>query len=141
VDSNYISFIMYFATLILGALASSTMAGPIQKRSADAGAQSCTAKDHGAYTSYSINIGAAYDADYCNTIYNDLKSATDAADFSGVTNWQCVSDNSDSFEDAGNYQLWFDMEQIIGQTGRTVNEGLLAAFPSDVINGFNCPDY
>jgi hypothetical protein len=132
---------MHFTSLIVGAIATTTvLAGPIQKRSADAGAQSCTAEDRGIYLTYSVNIGAAYDGNYCNTVYDDLKSHN-TNDGGGVTNWQCVSDKSGSFDGAGNYQLWFDMPQYTGKTANDVNAGLTAAFPSDVINGFNCPDY
>jgi hypothetical protein len=131
---------MFLNSIILGLVVSSTVsASPIHEHSihAEPGAQSCTAADKGAYLSYSINIGAAYDSNYCDTIleYLQWKAPTGAP-----TNWGCVSDGSDSFDGAGNYQLWFDSNQTQMPTAEGINTGLSLSFPKDVINGFNCPD-
>jgi hypothetical protein len=128
---------MHFTTtfLLILATAALTLAGPLVRR-VDDGHQSCTAKAHIYWTSYSVQIGAPYDGNVCSKIYDSLDEHNTHPQFSGPpTSWKCEDDGE------GHFQLWFDMPLNMGRVGKDVSEGLSAVFPSDVINGFNCPDY
>lgn len=89
------------------------------------GAQSCTATDHGAWNSYSIDIGVTLTGGaQCDDIYNKLDlAANDVL----LTDWQCVADP------CGYIQLWFDVTSGSSQIGSELNTALTGLFPS--VNG------
>ncbi|KAK2764354.1 hypothetical protein FQN54_009047 [Arachnomyces sp. PD_36] len=124
---------MYFRTLILAtAITSSTFALPaqepngatLQKRSVDEGEQSCHTQYNGAYSTYSVEIGGAYNIDACDAVADALQTAT---------NYQCADND-------GQFRISFDYAP---ESSSTVNDALTSVFPSSGgaygdINGFNC---
>lgn len=89
--------------------------------------QSCTAINHGLFSSYSVLIRVAYrGAKFCDYTYSILES------WVPVSNWQCV-------ENDGYIQLWFNA--AIGvEIARQINGALEYCYP-EVAGGFNCPAY
>ena len=86
--------------------------------------QSCHAKDHYYWVSYSVLIGVPYiGPNDCDKTYHALESATIS-----LSNWQCV-------EKDGNIQLWFN---AFPNYGSTISSTLESRYPT--VNSFNCPD-
>ena len=94
--------------------------------------QSCTAKCHGIFTSYSIWIGVPYGGkDGCDKTYHQLEWGDDTLDDGClISSWQCVEASD------GNTQLWFNAP---GVEGDCINQQLEVVYPN-CDGGFNCPN-
>jgi hypothetical protein len=94
--------------------------------------QSCHAKDHGVFSSYSVWIGVPFGGSKgCDKTYNTLEYDNVASIDTGcrISNWQCVKAGD------GNTQLWFN---AANENNDCLNRQLKKAYPD--VNSFNCPD-
>jgi len=115
----------YILTLLMGSVNAAvlSMRTSLERRAT----QSCHATCHGAFASYSVQIGVPYDRSSCDDTYNTLEWSGAGPD--DISNWQCVA------TDNGNTQLWFNSASGHGDK---INSGLEASYPN--VDSFNCPD-
>ena len=116
----------YILTLLTGSVNAAVL-NNIRSSLERRATQSCHATCHGAFASYSVQIGVTYDPSTCDNTYNTLEWTAAGPD--DISNWQCVA------TDDGNTQLWFNSAS--GE-GSLISYGLEASYPD--VNSFNCPD-